>query len=64
MALIHERHMRIEILDFVMHTFVLTLMKDSLLTVFFCIGKTTHWTRGSGNVTRLNKKAPSVKVDV
>ena len=30
-----ERHMRIEISDFVMRTFVLTLMKDSLLTVFF-----------------------------
>ena len=26
---------------------------------FFCMGKTTRWTRGSGNVTRLNKKAPS-----
>ena len=30
----------------------------------YCIGKTTRWTRGSGNVTRLNKKAPSVKLDV
>ena len=30
-----ESHMRIEISDFVMRTFVLTLMKDSLLTVFF-----------------------------
>ena len=34
-ALIGERHVRIEISDFVMRAFVLTLMKDSLLTVFF-----------------------------
>ena len=34
-ALMDECHMRIEISDFVMRTFVLTLMKDSLLAVFF-----------------------------
>ena len=37
-ALIHERHMRIEISDFVMRTFVSIQRKDSSHAVFFHFG--------------------------